>query len=132
MTDQTSQDQPAAASKDFLSDAERRKLEHLTAKGDERFRADAQNQVLLERVKYWFRILFMRQDHGRWRISKTKGIAYVTLAAAALAFWNYYPRPHLETAFDIPSLPIGSSVIAPPTASSVAPEMPTRTVQPLE
>jgi hypothetical protein len=132
MTDQTPQDQPAAAGKDFLSDSERRKLEHLTAKGDPRFRADTQNQALLEKIKHWFRMLFMRQDHGRWRISKTKGIAYVTLAAAVLAFWNYYPRPHLETAFDAPSLPIGSSVIAPPTASSVAPEMPTRAVQPLE
>jgi hypothetical protein len=133
MTDQTPQDQPAAATtSSFLSETERRKLEHLTAKGDPRFKADAQNQALLERVKHWFRMLFMRQDHGRWRISKTKGIAYVTLAAAALAFWNYYPRPHLETAFDAPSSPIGSSVIAPPTASSVAPGMPTRAVQPLE
>jgi hypothetical protein len=127
MTDQTPQDQPAAATtSNFLSDAERRKLEHLTAKGDPRFRADAQNQALLERVKHWFRMLFMRHDHGRWRISKTKGIAYVTLAAAVLAFWNYYPRPHLETAFDAPSWPIGSSVIAPPAAT------PTRATQPLE
>jgi hypothetical protein len=132
MTDQTPQDQPAAASKDFLSDAERRKLEHLTAKGDPRFRADAQNQALLERVKHWFRMLFMRQDHGRWRISKTKGIAYVTLAAAALAFWNYYPRPHLETAFDAPSLPIGSSVTTPPPGSPIASSTPTRATQPLE
>jgi hypothetical protein len=129
MTDQTPQDQPAAATtSSFLSDAERRKLEHLTAKGDPRFRADAQNQALLERVKHWFRMLFMRQDHGRWRISKTKGIAYVTLTAAALAFWNYYPRPHLETAFDAPRLPIGSSVIAPPAVTA----MPTRATQPLE
>jgi hypothetical protein len=133
MTDQTPQDQSAAAStSSFLSDAERRKLEHLTAKGDPRFRADAQNQALLERVKHWFRILFMRQDHGRWRISKTKGIAYVTLTAMALAFWNYYPRPHLETAFDAPSLPIGSSVIAPPTAPPVGSAAPTRATQPLE
>ena len=137
MTDQTPQDQPAAATtSNFLSETERRKLEHLTAKGDPRFRADAQNQALLERVKHWFRVLFMRQDHGRWRISKTKGIAYVTVAAAALAFWNYYPRPHFETAFDTPSLPIGSSAIAPPTtpptAPPVAPSMPTRATQPLE
>jgi hypothetical protein len=133
MTDQTPQDQPAAATtSSFLSDAERRKLEHLTAKGDPRFRADAQNQALLERVKHWFRMLFMRQDHGRWRISKTKGIAYVTLAAAALAFWNYYPRPHLETAFDAPSLPIGSSVSTPPASSPIAPSTPTRATQPLE
>jgi hypothetical protein len=133
MTDQTPQDQSAAAStSSFLSDAERRKLEHLTAKGDPRFRADAQNQALLERVKHWFRILFMRQDHGRWRISKTKGIAYVTLTAMALAFWNYYPRPHFETAFNAPSLPIGSSVIAPPTAPPVGSAAPTRATQSLE
>jgi hypothetical protein len=135
MTDQTPQDQPAAANKDFLSDSDRRKLEHLTAKGDSRFRADAQNQALLERVKHWFRMLFMRQDHGRWRISKTKGMAYITLAAATLAFWNYYPRPHLETAIGAPSLPIGSSVIAPPAvpaaATPVTTATPTRATQPL-
>ena len=133
MTDQTPQDQPAAATtSNFLSDAERRKLEHLTAKGDPRFKADAQNQALLERVKHWFRILFMRQDHGRWRISKTKGIGYVTLAAAALAFWNYYPRPHLETAFDAPSLPVGSSLVTPPAAPQATPSTPTRATQPLD
>lgn len=128
MTDQTPQAEPATArTSSFLSESERRKIEQLTEHNKGRFGADAQNQAVLERAKRLFRLLFMRLDHGRWRISKTKGLALAIAGVATLAFWNYYPRPHLETALDGPGLPIGLSATRPPTAQP----MPTRPGQPL-
>ena len=111
MTDQTPQPPAAAKPSSLLSENEQRKIEALTARNDPRFKADAQNQALLERAKRLFRTLFMRSDHGRWRVSKTKGIAIVTLGLAVLAFWNYYPKPQFAGAFDAPSvnLPVASS-----------------------
>jgi hypothetical protein len=104
MTDHTPQQPTAAApNSSLLSESERHKIDQLTAKADGRYQADAQNQALLERALRWFRALVMRRDGNRWRVSKTKVLAFVTLGAAAIAFWNYYPRPKLENAFQAPS-----------------------------
>jgi hypothetical protein len=119
MTDHTPQQPTATApNSSILSEAERHKIDQLTAKADGRYLADAQNQALLERALRWFRALVMRRDGNRWRVSKTKVLAFVTLGAAAIAFWNYYPRPKLENAFQAPAISIGSSVTTPTPASS--------------
>ncbi len=129
MTDRTQQVQTptspdATTPSSLLSDAERRTVERLTARNDPRYGADAQSQALLERARRLSRALLMRPDHGRWRVSKTKGIAWLTVAVAALAFWNYLPRPNLTSSFDAPGFGI---------ASSVAPSaIPSRPAKPLE
>ena len=74
MTDRTQMPTPADATTSVLSDAERRTVERLTARNDPRYGADAQSQALLERARRLSRALFMRPDHGRWRVSKTKEI----------------------------------------------------------
>jgi hypothetical protein len=130
MTDQTPQQPTAAApNSSILSEAERHKIDQLTAKADGRYQADAQNQALLERALRWFRALVMRRDGRRWRVSKTKVLAFVTLGAAAIAFWNYYPRPKLENAFQAPAISIGSSVTTP-TSSDVVKPTPSSSVEP--
>jgi hypothetical protein len=130
MTDHTPQ-QPTAATPNssILSEAERHKIDQLTAKADGRYQADAQNQALLEQALRWFRALVMRRDGRRWRVSKTKVLAFVTLGAAAIAFWNYYPRPKLESAFQAPAISIGSSV-TPPTSSAAVKPAPSSGVEP--
>jgi hypothetical protein len=130
MTDQTPQ-QPTAAvpNSSILSEVERHKIDQLTAKADGRYRADAQNQALLEQALRWFRALVMRRDGNRWRVSKTKVLAFVTLGAAAIAFWNYYPRPKLENAFQAPAFSIGSSVTTPTSSAAVKPA-PSSSVEP--
>ena len=129
MTDQTPETPAAAKPSSLLSEDEQRKIEALTARNDPRFKADAQNQALLERAKRIFRAFFMRSDHGRWRVSKTKGIAIVTLGVAVLAFWNYYPKPQFAGAFDTPSvnLPAASSATGTPSETSV----PTQVTKPI-
>jgi hypothetical protein len=130
MTDHTPQQPTATApNSSILSEAERHKIDQLTAKADGRYRADAQNQALLERALRWFRALVMRQDGNRWRVSKTKVLAFVTLGAAAIAFWNYYPRPKLENAFQAPAISIGSSVTTPSSSDAVKPA-PSSSVEP--
>jgi hypothetical protein len=130
MTDHTPQQPTAAApNSSLLSEAERHKIDQLTAKADGRYQADAQNQALLERALRWFRALVMRRDGNRWRVSKTKVLAFVTLGAAAIAFWNYYPRPKLENAFQAPAISIGSSVTTP-TSSDVVKPTPSSSVEP--
>jgi hypothetical protein len=130
MTDQTPQQPTATApNSSILSEAERHKIDQLTAKADGRYQADAQNQALLERALHWFRALVMRRDGKRWRVSKTKVLAFVTLGAAVLAFWNYYPRPKLENAFQAPAISIGSSVTTP-TSSDVVKPAPVSSVEP--
>jgi hypothetical protein len=132
MTDHTPQQPtPAAPNSSILSEAERHKIDQLTAKADGRYLADAQNQALLERALRWFRALVMRRDGNRWRISKTKVLAFVTLGAAAIAFWNYYPRPKLENAFQAPAISIGSSMTTPtPSSSDVVKPAPSSSVEP--
>jgi hypothetical protein len=130
MTDHTPQQPTATApNSSILSEAERHKIDQLTAKADGRYRADAQNQALLEKALRWFRALVMRRDGNRWRVSKTKVLAFVTLGAAAIAFWNYYPRPKLENAFQAPAISIGSSV-TPPTSSDAVKPAPSLSVEP--
>jgi hypothetical protein len=129
MTDHTPQQATSALNSSLLSEAERHKIDQLTAKADGRYRADAQNQALLERALRWFRALVMRRDGNRWRVSKTKVLAFVTLGAAAIAFWNYYPRPKLENAFQAPSISIGSSVTTPTPSDAVKPA-PSSSVEP--
>ncbi|NJK43599.1 MAG: hypothetical protein HC933_04400 [Pleurocapsa sp. SU_196_0] len=110
-----------------LPETERRKLEALIARSEPRYSADAQGQAQLERLRRLFRALFMRLDHGRWRVSKTKGIAWLTIGVAALAFWNYLPRPNFTSSVDAPGFQVGASITPsaqPPTA--------TRAPQPLE
>jgi hypothetical protein len=129
MTDRTQQVQTptspdATTPSSLLSDAERRTVERLTARNDPRYGADAQSQALLERARRLSRALLMRSDHGRWRVSKTKGIAWLTVAVAAVAFWNYLPRPNLASSFDAPGLGIASSNA--PTG------IPSRSTKPLE
>ena len=100
---------PVMPGANFLSDGDRERIARLTSSNDARFKSDVQNQAVLERAKRWFRALFMRADHGRWRVSKSKALAYLTAGAAMVAFWNYWPRPHLENAFDTPAITLGSS-----------------------
>jgi hypothetical protein len=105
---------------EFLSDADRTKLERLTAQSDARYEADAQNQAVMERFKRLMRFMFMRFDHGRWRPDKVKLLGYTIAGVAVLAFWNYWPRPNFAEAANSAgiSLPIGSSVNTTTPASS--------------
>jgi hypothetical protein len=112
----SSEASPVMPGANFLSDGDRERIARLTSSNDARFKSDVQNQAVLERAKRWFRTLFMRADHGRWRVSKSKALAYLTAGAAMVAFWNYWPRPHLENAFDTPAITLGSG--APGSASS--------------
>jgi hypothetical protein len=105
----SSEASPVMPGANFLSDGDRERIARLTSSNDARFKSDVQNQAVLERAKRWFRALFMRADHGRWRVSKSKALAYLTAGAAMVAFWNYWPRPHLENAFDTPAITLGSS-----------------------
>jgi hypothetical protein len=105
----SSEPDPVMPGASFLSDGDRERIARLTSSNDARFKSDVQNQAVLERAKRWFRALFMRADHGRWRVSKSKALAYLTAGAAMVAFWNYWPRPHLENAFDTPAITLGSS-----------------------
>jgi hypothetical protein len=115
-TEVSSEASPVMPGANFLSDGDRERIARLTSSNDARFKSDVQNQAVLERAKRWFRALFMRADHGRWRVSKSKALAYLTAGAAMVAFWNYWPRPHLENAFDTPAITLGSG--APGSASS--------------
>jgi hypothetical protein len=115
-TEVSSKPDPVMPGANFLSDGDRERIARLTSSNDARFKSDVQNQAVLERAKRWFRALFMRADHGRWRVSKSKALAYLTAGAAMVAFWNYWPRPHLENAFDTPAITLGSG--APGSASS--------------
>jgi hypothetical protein len=108
-TEVSSEASPVMPGANFLSDGDRERIARLTSSNDARFKSDVQNQAVLERAKRWFRALFMRADHGRWRVSKSKALAYLTAGAAMVAFWNYWPRPHLENAFDTPAITLGSS-----------------------
>jgi hypothetical protein len=108
-TEISSEPDPVMPGASFLSDGDRERIARLTSSNDARFKSDVQNQAVLERAKRWFRALFMRADHGRWRVSKSKALAYLTAGAAMVAFWNYWPRPHLENAFDTPAITLGSS-----------------------
>jgi hypothetical protein len=130
MTDQTGQPPINPKSSSALPEEERRKLDLLTARNDPRFKSDAQHQALLERARDVFRTLFMRSDHGRWRVSKTKGLAWITAGLAMLGFWNYYPRPSLNAAMDGPSLTIGPS--AKPSAPDAPQPQPTEPLKPPE
>jgi hypothetical protein len=115
-TEVSSEASPVMPGANFLSDGDRERIARLTSSNDARFKSDVQNQAVLERAKRWFRALFMRADHGRWRVSKSKALAYLTAGAAIVAFWNYWPRPHLENAFDTPAITLGSGI--PGSASS--------------
>jgi hypothetical protein len=108
-TEISSEASPVMPGANFLSDGDRERIARLTSSNDARFKSDVQNQAVLERAKRWFRALFLRADHGRWRVSKSKALAYLTAGAAMVAFWNYWPRPHLENAFDTPAITLGSS-----------------------
>ena len=122
MTDQTRTTQSAAKPSNTsnpLSVEDQTKLETLTAPRSERYRADAQNQHALERLRAWMRALFKREDHRRWRDSKTKILGFLVVGAAAFAFWNYYPRPQFSAAENAPGLSITSSTSALPQEASV-------------
>jgi hypothetical protein len=118
-TEVSSEASPVMPGANFLSDGDRERIARLTSSNDARFKSDVQNQAVLERAKRWFRALFMRADHGRWRVSKSKALAYLTAGAAMVAFWNYWPRPHLENAFDTPAITLGSSTPGSATGSQV-------------
>jgi hypothetical protein len=118
MNDPTSNETPSTQPSSQLSPEDQRKLEALTAPKGERYRADTQNQRGLERLRAWTRALFKREDHRRWRDSKTKILGFIVVGAALFAFWNYYPRPQLSGAVYTPGLSIGSSGEASPNASS--------------
>jgi hypothetical protein len=109
---------------------ERRAVDRLTARNDPRYSADAQSQALHERVRRLSRVLFMRADHGRWRISKTKGIAWLTLGVAAVGFWNYLPRPNLATTLEPPSVALGSSRAPSGGEAAAVPVRPTEALKP--
>ncbi len=123
MTDQTPQaTNPKPSS--GLNAADQAALETLTATKDSRYRADAQSQQTLERLRAWTRTLFKREDGRQWRESKTKLLGFVVLGVAAFAFWNYYPRPQISGIGDVPALSVG----APPdarkdTSSSLEPSV---------
>jgi hypothetical protein len=106
---------------EFLSDADRTKLERLTAQSDARYEADAQNQAVMERFKRLMRFMFMRFDHGKWRPDKVKLLGYTIAGVAVLAFWSYWPKPNFADAANSAgiSLPIGSSVTTSPASSDV-------------
>jgi hypothetical protein len=120
-TEVSSEASPVMPGANFLSDGDRERIARLTSSNDARFKSDVQNQAVLERAKRWFRALFMRADHGRWRVSKSKALAYLTAGAAMVAFWNYWPRPHLENAFDTPAITLGSSTPGSVSGSQLTP-----------
>ncbi len=96
-----------------LSAEDQARLEALTAPKGERYSADAQNQRGLERLRAWTRALFKREDHRRWRDSKTKILGFLVVCAASFALWFFFPRPQLSGGVDGPVLSIGSSSPAP-------------------
>jgi hypothetical protein len=135
MTDQTpnpTADVPETSS--FLSEEERQKIQNLTVRSNPRYKADAQSQALLERALRWFRVLVMRRDGKRWRVAKSKVLAYLIAVAALVSFWNYWPKPKLENAFQSPSISFPSNAtkpeatIEPPISNplvSAPPKLPT-------